>query len=187
MPLREDCRLRPIAESDLEKVLVWRNSERIRANMFTDHIITIDEHRGWFKRIQQDPSAECQIFELKTSAVGVVNITKIDKSNHKCFWGFYLGEVDLPRGTGSAMGYLALEHIFENLNIHKLCGEIFAFNEDSIKFHQRLGFVQEGYFKNHILKNQQYENIVLVALLKDEWPRIKTGLEQLYFSSKERL
>ncbi|MBD1835587.1 UDP-4-amino-4,6-dideoxy-N-acetyl-beta-L-altrosamine N-acetyltransferase [Cyanobacteria bacterium FACHB-472] len=179
MPLREDCRLRPIAESDLEKVLAWRNSERIRANMFTDHIIALDEHQAWFKRIQQESPVECQIFEFKTSAVGVVNITQIDKINQKCYWGFYLGEVNLPRGTGSAMGYLALEHIFDNLNMHKVCSEIFTFNQESLKFHKRFGFVEEGYFKKHIFKNQQYENIVFMALLKDEWLKIKAGLEQL--------
>ena len=41
---RDDCQLRPVLESDLGLIRQWRNSERIRANMFTDHIISSEEH-----------------------------------------------------------------------------------------------------------------------------------------------
>jgi len=47
----EECGLRPIEEGDLATVLEWRNSERIRANMYTDHLISREEHRAGFAKV----------------------------------------------------------------------------------------------------------------------------------------
>ena len=183
MPLLEKCRLRPIEEADLVKVLEWRNSDRIRAVMFTDSIITINEHRAWFERLHKEKTAICRIFEFQDRPVGVVNIIQIDRHNNKCSWGFYLGEVDVPRGTGTVMGYLALEYIFEALGMRKLCAEVLAFNTTSIKFHKKLGFVEEGRFIKHVLKNDNYEDVIAMALFYEDWVKFKNRLKKKCFGS----
>ena len=64
MPRREYYRIRQLEESDIEQVLKWRNSEHVRANMYTDHIINIDEHRRWFEKISLDESCCYKLFEF---------------------------------------------------------------------------------------------------------------------------
>lgn len=181
MSQHEDYRLRTMEEADLEKVLEWRNSERVRANMYTDHIITMDEHRAWFERIKQDQRVIYKIFEFQGRPVGVVNFTDVDQYNNKCHWGFYLGATDVPRGSGAAMEFLALEHVFERMNIRKLCCEIFAFNSNVIKLHKKFGFVEEGCFTKHIVKNGKYENVIFMACFKEEWLNLKDKLGRLCF------
>lgn len=165
-------RLRRIEERDLEKVLKWRNSERIRSNMYNDHIITIDEHIAWYKRVEQESNNSYMIFELCEHPVGVVNFTNLDKVNRKCLWGFYLGEENVPCGTGMIMGHLGLTYAFSNLKVRKVCGEVFAFNLSSINFHKRLGFVEEGRLVKHVLKNGRYEDIILFALFEEDWEKM---------------
>ena len=181
MSKRKDYRLRPLAETDLEKVLEWRNSERIRANMYTDHLINMDEHRAWFERTKQREDSVHLIFEYQAHPVGVVNVTQIDKRNNKCFWGFYLGEVDVSRGSGAVMEYLALNYIFEVLGIRKLGAEVFAFNTQVIKLHKKFGFVEEGCFVKHVLKNNKYEDVIPMALFAEEWLKAKPKFEKLLF------
>ncbi|MCL6479750.1 MAG: UDP-4-amino-4,6-dideoxy-N-acetyl-beta-L-altrosamine N-acetyltransferase [Peptococcaceae bacterium] len=164
-------------------MLEWRNSDRIRAVMFTDRIITMDEHRAWFERLYKEKTAICRIFEFQDRPVGVVNIIQIDRHNHKCSWGVYLGEVDVPRGTGTVMGYLALEYIFEALGMRKLCAEVLAFNTTSIKFHKKLGFVEEGRFIKHVLKNGNYEDVIAMALFDEDWVKSKNKLKKKCFGS----
>jgi UDP-4-amino-4,6-dideoxy-N-acetyl-beta-L-altrosamine N-acetyltransferase len=82
-----------------------------------------------------------------------------------------LGEPDLPPGTGTEMGRLALGFAFETLGIRKLCGEAFAFNRASVAFHRKLGFRQEGIWRKHRLKNDKHEDIVSFALFRDNWRR----------------
>lgn len=176
--------IREIEEKDLEIVLKWRNSERIRCNMYSDHLITMDEHIRWFLRLQQKRDAIYSIFEYKHCPVGVVYLTDLDSKNNKCSWGFYLGEEQLPSGIGSIMGLLGLELAFEKLEFHKVCGEVFAFNLSSINFHKKLGFSQEGYFKQHVLKNSNYEDLVCFGLLRKDWLANKIKLEQAIFTPK---
>lgn len=185
MPKREDFRLRPLEEADLGKVLEWRNSERVRANMYTDHIISMEEHRTWFERNKQNKDVANMIYEYKEQPIGVVNVTNIDKCNNKCYWGFYLREVDVPSGS-TIMGYLALSYIFEVLDIRKLCAEVFAFNIPSIKFHKKLGFVEEGRFVKHVFKNNTYEDVIAMALFNEDWMKIKSKLEKLCFGGKSK-
>ncbi|MBI5485467.1 MAG: UDP-4-amino-4,6-dideoxy-N-acetyl-beta-L-altrosamine N-acetyltransferase [Deltaproteobacteria bacterium] len=181
MPRREDCRLRPVAEDDLELVLNWRNSERIRRNMYGDHIISMEEHKAWFNRLKDDSSAVYLLFEVCQTPVGMVYFTDIDRKNSKCFWGFYLGEDNLPRGTGTILGVSGMEYAFEILQIRKLCGEAFQFNSASVKFFQKLGFAREGHFVRHVLKEGVYEDVISFALFKDCWQDRRNELERTAF------
>lgn len=173
---REEFNLRPIEEQDLEMVLSWRNSDRVRSYMYTDHLITQDEHRSWFERRQQAEFPSTLIFEFRGIPVGLKSFSQIDRCNNCCYWGFYLGEAKLPRGCGSAMGFLSLEYIFEQQKFRKLCAEAFAFNEGSVTYHTQLGFIQEGRFMQHVLKNGRYEDIISFALFRDNWIIGKSAL-----------
>lgn len=182
MLTRKDCALRPVEESDLEIILAWRNSERIRSNMYTDHVITWEEHRRWFGRIQGEGQVLSRVFEISGKPFGLVNINRMDRANNTCYWGFYIGEAEAPRGCGTVMGFLGLEYIFEVLKIRKVIGESFVFNQASVAFHERLGFSREGHFRRHVLKNGNYEDIFSFALFSDHWIKVKPELERKFFS-----
>lgn len=185
MPRLEDFRLRPIEERDLETVLGWRNSERIRSHMYTDHVISKEEHLTWFQRIQKEPVPVFLILEHQEKPIGIVNITQIDKRNNKCFWGFYLGEPEAPPGSGTLLGYFGLNYIFHVLKIRKLCAEAFVFNSASIRFHRKFGFVEEGRFVKHIWKNGQFEDIVSFALFDEDWTKYKSRVEKSFLNGEE--
>jgi len=179
---RDEYVLRPIEERDLDTVLGWRNSERVRSNMYTDHEITFDEHREWFARLQKEPVPTFMILEFQGRPIGVIQVTQIDRRNNKCHWGFYIGDPGAPPGSGTALGYLGLNYIFDVLKIRKLCAEAFVFNSASVKYHKRLGFIEEGCLVKHILKNGRYEDIVSFALFEEDWVRHRMRIEELYFS-----
>ncbi|NLW92065.1 MAG: UDP-4-amino-4,6-dideoxy-N-acetyl-beta-L-altrosamine N-acetyltransferase [Syntrophomonadaceae bacterium] len=163
-------------EHDLSMVLAWRNSERITRNMFSDHVITMEEHQRWFAGLNTGTRV-CLIFELSCRPVGVVNVTDIDLDNNKCSWGFYLGEAGLPKGTGLLMGYHGLQFIFEELDIRKINSQAFAFNESSVKYHKKLGFREEGLLIKETKKKGRFEDVVVLALFKDQWQQHRIKVE----------
>lgn len=171
--------LRLMEEKDLRKVLKWRNSERIRSNMFTSHIITMGEHRNWFQNLTKQKKDIYMIFERENSPLGVVHFTQMDNVNYSCSWGFYLGEENLPRGTGLVMGYLGVNYAFHELKINKLCGKVLSYNKPSLNFHKKLGFIEEGRFQKHVLKNGKYHDVIFFGIFKDKWDVKKTEIEQL--------
>jgi UDP-4-amino-4,6-dideoxy-N-acetyl-beta-L-altrosamine N-acetyltransferase len=163
-----DGRVRLITEDDLPMVLAWRNSERIRNSSFGDHIISMQEHRNWFKSLDNHKKVGL-IFELYGKPAGAVNFSGIDRHDNKCSWGFYLGEPGLPKGSGLLMGYHALDYLFNELKIRKLNSQVLAYNEGSIKYHKKLGFVEEGLLVQECLKNGRYEDVVVLAHFQDLW------------------
>jgi RimJ/RimL family protein N-acetyltransferase len=102
----EDYFLRNLQETDLEKVLTWRNSERVRINMYTNHIITWEEHLAWFQKIQKKENVIYLIFEFLSRPIGLICFTDLDRRNNKALGGFELGEVDTSPRSGIAMEYL---------------------------------------------------------------------------------
>ncbi|MDB5764023.1 MAG: GCN5-related N-acetyltransferase [Herminiimonas sp.] len=176
-----DFSLRPLAPSDKEMILAWRNADRVRINMYNDRLITPEEHEGWFPQALVDKSARYMIFEWKCGPVGFVSFTGINHEHGRCIWAFYLGETDVPKGSGSAMEYFALTYAFEHLDIRKLSCEVFAFNTGVIKLHEKFGFVHEGRFVKHHLKNGAYEDIVRLAQFRENWEQRKASLKSRCF------
>jgi UDP-4-amino-4,6-dideoxy-N-acetyl-beta-L-altrosamine N-acetyltransferase len=179
-----EFKLRKITEQDLELILQWRNSERVRVNMFTDKIITLEGHNAWFERIKSDTDNLYMIFEWEGIPIGVSSFTKINWEHRVCSWGFYLGESDLPSGMGTVMGYHSLEYAFEMLKIRKVTGEVFAFNVPSNKLFHKLGFICEGRLRAFMYKNGVLEDLILFGIFKDEWAKAKNERINTVFSEQ---
>jgi len=176
-----DHRLRPMQAADSGRILAWRNADRIRARMFSDHVIGEAEHARWFTAALCDPTAAYRLYEHKGRPIGFVSFTGIDRHNRRCAWGFYLGDEDAPPGSGSAMGLLALDDAFGPLSMGKLCCEVFAFNGPAIRFLKRLGFCEEGRLVRHALKDGALQDVVLLARFGDPWPEDRPALMSSVF------
>ena len=177
-----DFNLRKIQKSDLGIVLEWRNSERIRKNMYTEHIISLEEHQEWYSRLQKADDKISLIFEYKNQPIGLVSFTEIDNYNSTAFWGFYIGQATTLKGMGRIMGILGIEYAFQQIKICKLCGEAIAFNIGSINFHSKLGFKEEGEFGKKIFKNGQYQDIIRFTLFQEEWAIIGSSIKESVFT-----
>lgn len=161
--------LRSLQYDDLRIVLEWRNRPDIREKMFTTHEISEAEHYAYFERIKNDHSKRYfMCVDEAGNPVGVVNFIDIDPKNRHAFWGFYSGN-PTRRGVGTQMGYLALTHGFDVLNLHKLNAEVLSTNPASLNFHQKLGFQFEGTFKEHHLTPDGYVDIHRIAIFKRDW------------------
>ena len=137
--------------------------------MFTQHQISEAEHHSWFKRLENDPRSCWYIHENQQGKPdGVVNFTEYQSDERSTFWGFYLA-TDAVRGAGTELGLEGLDEGFHVLNLHKLNSEVLSINERSIHFHKKLGFQEEGLFRNHYFDGVNYIDIVRLAILKTEW------------------
>lgn len=161
------ARVRPMAQADLERVLTWRNHLNVRRYMYTQHEISLDEHHRWFERARQDPRKHLLIFEVNHLPIGFVSFTELDSSG-VAEWGYYAAP-DAAKGTGRALGRAALDYAFNEITLHKVCGQALAFNERSIRFHQSFGFKQEGVLRDQHFDGEHYHHVICFGLLRDEW------------------
>ena len=90
--------------------------------------------------IPSDQDTIYRILSLADRDLGFVAFTREDASNATCTWGLYIGEPDAPRGSGSALGALALTHAFTELAADEVISEAMASNDRAIRLYDRLGF-----------------------------------------------
>jgi len=170
MALPDACRIRPMTHADLESVLSWRNHPDIRRCMFTQHEITLDEHRQWFERASRDETRRLLIVEEQGVAFGYVQFADV-APGAVSDWGFYVAH-DASPGAGSKLGATALDFAFETLRLHKVCGQALGFNEASIRFHRKLGFREEGVLREQQRQYDGYADVLCFGLLQREWSGI---------------
>lgn len=159
--------LRPLMAADLARVRGWRNDPEVRRYMYTQWEISTEEHAAWFASLQGEPARQALIFEREGQPLGFVQMFPC-RPGGIADWGFYLAP-DAPRGTGMALGAAALRHAFAEVALHKLCGEVLAFNARSLAYHERLGFLREGCLRQQFHDGCTYHDVIRFGLLNSEW------------------
>lgn len=160
--------LREIADDELQLMLDWRNEPGVRANMYTQHMISLEEHLAWWGRVSARDDVRYFMYEFQGVPSGIVGITQIDRANSNCCWAFYAAP-EAKRGTGVKMECLALDYVFRDLRLHKLYCEVLAFNSAVIKLHQKFGFQVEGILRQQFMQGNEFIDIYRLGLLASEW------------------
>ena len=136
----EDYSIRNVEEKDLPQLLEWRNSDRIRKNMLTQHIISWEEHKNWFKKISQYDKPLHFVVEYKNEMVGYCGINDYNPQNKSCTSGSYIGKVDnVPVDIALMCGYLLNVYIFERLGMKCVESDVILENKRVLKFNKMIG------------------------------------------------
>ncbi|EAP86969.1 UDP-4-amino-4,6-dideoxy-N-acetyl-beta-L-altrosamine N-acetyltransferase [Croceibacter atlanticus] len=177
-----DIKLVSLSEEHLEMVRNWRNSDEVSYYMYTDKKITKKQQVEWFKNVKQSESCKYWLIEFNGNYLGLASLTDINKTLSSCYWAFYLGESSIRgAGIGGKVEFNVLKYVFEELNLNKLRCEVFEFNDKVIRMHEKYGFRREAFYREHCFKNNQWHNVVGLALLKREWLLLKNIIhEQVY-------
>jgi UDP-4-amino-4,6-dideoxy-N-acetyl-beta-L-altrosamine N-acetyltransferase len=162
--------LRRLEDEDRDRILEWRNSPDVRAYMYTDHVISPDEHARWWAGIPADPSRTYWAIELDGAPVGLANLYDLDRRNQRCAWAYYLAEPQVRGlGVGSYVEYWVLDYVFEGLKLAKLWCEVLASNEAVWKLHETFGFLVEARFRGHVIKGDTRVDVLGLGLLAADW------------------
>ena len=164
--------LRPMTEADLEQLLAWRNHPSIRAHMYTQHEITMDEHRAWWGRVKDAPKCAFFIYENAGQSSGYVAFSEIAPGPATATWGFYTAP-DAPKGTGSLMSLAAMDIAFGLLELRKLNAEVLGRNAASLRLHESFGFQREGLFRDHVLIDDVLNDVHRLALFARDWAALR--------------
>ena len=171
--------LRDATPADKGTLLRWRNSPEVARYMYTDHVISEEEHERWFARAMSDPAKRYWIVSVDEQDVGLANISDLDRRQGTCSWAFYIAEpLARGRGTGAAVEFLVISYVFGELNLRKLWCEVLGFNRPVVRLHQRFGFQIEGTLRAHVIKDGAPMDVIRMGLLREEWETLKPALEE---------
>lgn len=160
--------LRPITNDDLKLIFNWRNKPEIREYMFNNALIEWNTHLKWFDSLKSNTENDIKIFIEDSKPRGIVQFSKISKYHQTAEWGFYIGD-SYRKGLGTLLAYHALNYIFNDLDIRKLSAQVLSTNEKSLRFHKKIGFIQEGVLRRQIIRDNKIIDVHLLAQFKQNW------------------
>lgn len=174
-----ECRLRRLDPADRERLLVWRNSDAVRAQMFMTQAIRPDKHAAWFDRALVDRDTDHFVFEYEGRALGLTSLSRTGGG------GLYVGDPSAPSGSGSALLTLTLDHAFGALGLSELTYEAMADNARALALYRRFGFIEMGDRVIHRDGHSEPERVIRLALSARDWPRRRAELvEQIFVGGR---
>lgn len=162
--------LRSVDASDRERLLAWRNSPQVAAFMYSDHLITREEHDRWFDSLASNPRRRDWIVTLDGAPVGLTSLVDIDSVQGRGTIARYLAE-ETARGVGVGgfVEFKIADHAFDELGLRKLWSEVLAINQAALASHLSTGFQQEALLRAHVVKQGRPIDVIGLGLLAEDW------------------
>ncbi len=112
--------------------------------------------------------------EQPQHVIGSINFTQIVRhAFHACVLGYGLGERDQGQGYMQEALASAIAYLFQDLDLHRIQANYMPRNQRSGNLLKRLGFTVEGYARDYLLINGQWEDHILTSLRHPAWTEAK--------------
>ncbi|MBL0370841.1 GNAT family N-acetyltransferase [Rhizobium sp. KVB221] len=89
-------------------------------------------------------------------------------ASQSCMVGYWMGERHAGKGHMTAAIELAVHHIFDRLNLHRIEAACIPENERSIRLLEKAGFRREGYMHDYLKIRGEWRDHLLYALVSNK-------------------
>lgn len=123
---------------------------------------------------QQRPERGAYFFLLADRSshapVGYGGLGMIDAKNRSGMIGMLIGE-EAQRGQGLGVDAmrLLLRFAFDELNLHRVAGEVLTFNAACLRMCEKIGMRREGVRREACFRSGQYWDVIQLSMLAREW------------------
>lgn len=176
-------RLRLPDTPDDHRLLVdWRNDPTMKPYFYDDEPVSMESHLRWWETVSADPTQRFYMIEAATIGIktvdyvpiGTTSLLNIDWRNRTAEYGrLKIAPPYQGKGYGLEVEYLLMAHAFNFLNLNRVWGHVLANNEQVLRLHAKVGFVQEGCLRGHIYKAGHYMDVVTIGLLAEDFRRME--------------
>ncbi len=111
------------------------------------------------------------IFDNETSKhIGNITFQEIDWINRRAFIAYMLGDKSFGgRGIVTDAVLMMMYYGFNKLNFGRIHGGVSELHGASIRICEKVGLLEEGRMRGHIVRNGQASDILNVGALREEW------------------
>jgi RimJ/RimL family protein N-acetyltransferase len=135
-----------ITATDLQKVLLWRNSDEVRLYMDYQKIITLEEHKNWFYNLDKNTNYYF-IASYNNIEFGVFNVKNIDNAILTGETGAFLISTKFWGSDIASRAILALGYFcFEEISLNSLYCHVIKSNKAALNFNKHQGYVIDENF-----------------------------------------
>ena len=163
--------LRPLRPTDLEPLwrarldpLTW--AQTTEAPCVPE---TLEAYRARWSERGDDRSAAFAV-DVDVTLVGRAVLFGVDDLARCAEVGLALLPEHRGRGHGRDVLRVLLRYAFRTRNLRRVHLQSLASNERALRAYRAVGFVEEGRRREHAWVEGAYDDVVLMAVLRSQWP-----------------
>ena len=166
--------LRALEDRDQETLRCWRNDPKLSCFHFSAMPLSQISQKRWYENYSESSNSKIFIIENdQNSAIGYTVLKNIDHKNRNAEIGLYLDPSFQGKGYGRDSFETLIRFCFEELNMHRVYLQVFAFNTRAISLYERIGFKTEGCLREAFFTQNDYHDIILMSILSHEWAELQ--------------
>lgn len=161
-----------IKEEDIPTITAWHEDQEFLRNL--DALPAFPKQSSSFKEwvdSKNDKEYVLGIKEIETNQlVGYISFDGI-LWPHRTTWVALAigGKENRSRGLGTEAMQLGLQFAFHELNLYRVQLSVFDYNKRAMALYEKLGFKQEGRFREFLERDGKRYDMNLYGLLRHEW------------------
>ena len=156
-----------IDHKEKEIVREWRNNMDIRRWMYSDHVISEEEHAMFIEGLKIDNKNSYWLARDENEGyLGVISLNRIDSANKNAYLGIYTNPYSGKTGTGYVLIECLKRLAFHIVYLHTLKLEVIENNEKAIRFYEKSGFSEEGRLREFVFKDGKWCDVIVMGIIK---------------------
>jgi RimJ/RimL family protein N-acetyltransferase len=177
----EKVALRPFIEDDLaalrdalkdpEVLKLTGSVHGDEAEAEPDHSGRVEQLRHWYRErnAQPDRLDLAVVDKASSQCVGEVVLNEWDAGNRSCNFRTLLGPSGRGRGLGTEAVRMIVGYGFEQLGLHRISLQVYAFNPRARHVYEKIGFIAEGVLREELRYRDQWIDATMMSILAHEW------------------
>lgn len=137
-------------------VLTWRNNIEIRQWMYSQDIISLEDHLSYVSSLESKKDRYYFLVKKDDENIGVIDFTSIDRTNGTAEIGLYAKPQS--KGNGKHLMQEIIKYGFNDIKISKLLANVFITNQKAIALYKRFGFKEYKTDDNLVYMELNNEN-----------------------------
>ena len=169
-------RLRAYEKSDADALFRWFADEEVTRWLGPPNFPS-RAHQERFIELAQSSSDDAKYFAIETlegKLVGDCGLRFIDWKSRKAEFFITIGEKQFwGKGLGSDALRIVIRVAFDKMNLNRLWLTVLVDNPRAVRCYEKCGFVREGLLKQESYVDGKYRDVLLMALLRENYDRTR--------------
>ena len=167
--------LRPLTPQDAPEVSRLAGKREIADNTITiPHPYSEQQAREWLARVADlYAQGKAVVFAMQSrrgeGLVGTIGLRDIDAEHLQAELGFWVAVENWRQGYATEAARAVVGYGFEQLALNRIYAHHMVRNPASGRVLTKIGMKPEGLLRQRVRKWGVFEDVVLLALLKEEW------------------
>lgn len=167
--------LRPVAETDAQSLFAHASNPNVTRFTLWDHHQSLDETIAFIRDYAflryREGTAEPYAITIPPDdrPIGACGCFWVSQPNRMMELGYWVAEPYWGRGIAVEASRACVAEAFRTSSVHRIQARVIAGNDASSRVAEKLGFRFEGTQRGSLFRRGRFEDVLILAVLRDEW------------------